>query len=50
MGMSDKQFDSYKKRILRDLQDIKDEAAKGGLNIKKLDTLIDDLEDELQRP
>ena len=50
MGMTDRQFDSYNKRILRYLEEIKEQAVKSGLSIKQLDVLIDDIKDELQRP
>jgi len=48
--MTDKQFDSYKKRILRDLERIKAEADKKGDSYEVLDILIADLKEELQRP
>lgn len=50
MGMSDRQFDSYKRRILRELQEIKEEIEEKGVTVKKLNNLIQDLDDELQRP
>ena len=48
MGMTDAQFDSYKKRILRELEDIA-ERQLPNVDIK-LQRLIDDLKEELRRP
>ena len=46
MGMTDAQFDSYKKMLLRQLEDAKDNN-----NVDKVvDRLIQDLKEELRKP
>ena len=47
MGMTDEQFNSYKKRILRELEDIAVEVSNSS---PKLQRLIDDLREELRKP
>ena len=49
MGMSDNQFQSYKKRLLRELQRIQKELDDAG-ETETLEILIKDLEEELTRP
>ena len=51
MGMSDKQFESYKKLLLMNLEDAS-EAIKSASDEekRKLQRIIDTLKDELQRP
>ena len=50
MGMSDAQFDSYKMRLLRELE--RAQADLTSINAKSdiLDQLIADLRNELQKP
>ena len=52
MGMTDRQFDTYQKSLLRDLKRIKEEVAKltNGAESKELRELIQDIEDQLKRP
>lgn len=52
MGMTDRQFDSYQKRLLRLLCSAKEEILKGTptSNTTKLDEIINDIESELKRP
>ena len=45
MGMTNEQFDSYKKRLLRELEDIAAETPN-----PKLQRLIEDLREELGKP
>ena len=47
MGMTNEQFDSYKKRLLRELEDI---AEVNTTPNPKLQRLIDDLREELRKP
>jgi hypothetical protein len=49
MGMSDKQFDAYKKRVLREIERAKDEIDSNGKS-PTLEQLIIDLKGELERP
>jgi len=49
MGMTDKQFDSYKARELRLLERIKEEIS-GKTVSPTLDTWIADLQSELRKP
>jgi hypothetical protein len=49
MGMTNEQFDSYKTRILRDLERTKDEYDKDGKS-RTLEILMDDLKSELKKP
>jgi hypothetical protein len=46
MGMTDRQFCAYQKRILRDLERIQTQVGKE--TSKDLDSLIQDLSEELQ--
>ena len=52
MGMTDKQFNAYQKRILRELEYIMEELASDDIPIKneKLENLVNDLRDELSLP
>jgi len=52
MGMTDRQFDSYQRALLRDLERIKEELKRiaVGVESKELERLIKDIENELQRP
>ena len=45
MGMTNEQFDSYKKRLLRELEDIAEETPN-----PKLQRLIEDFREELGKP
>jgi len=47
MGMTDLQFKSWLKQIIRGLEDAKKENTKEGTN-KKLDELLKDLKEDLQ--
>lgn len=47
MGMTDRQFDSYQKRLLGRLEEIKELSKEEN---PKLDKLIKEIEDELKRP
>ena len=49
MGMTDKQFASYQKRLLRELEGII-EGMPDGKERDRLQRLIDDLREELSRP
>ena len=46
MGMTDDQFNSYKKLLLRQLEDAKDNKTLE----KVIDRLINDLREELKKP
>ena len=52
MGMTDKQFNAYQKRILRELEYIMEELASDDIPVKneKLENLVNDLRDELSLP
>jgi hypothetical protein len=52
MGMTDRQFDTYQKSLLRDLRIIENEIKEkcSGVKIKNLDILIKDTEEQLKRP
>ena len=50
MGMTDRQFDSYIRGLLRDLRRIEEEMIAAGGKNKTLEILIKDLEDQLKRP
>lgn len=47
MGMTDLQFKSWLKQIIRGLEDAKKEDTKEGTN-RKLDELLKDLKEDLQ--
>jgi len=49
MGMTDRQFDSYRANLLRLLIKIAEEVEKSG-DTKELKKLIKELESELKRP
>ncbi|MCL2618766.1 MAG: hypothetical protein FWD98_06920 [Defluviitaleaceae bacterium] len=49
MGMTDHQFDTYQKSLLRELKRIKASADEQGAKIAELDELIADTEQQLQR-
>ena len=51
MGMSDRQYDSVQKRLLRLLEVVKEELeAKHGVKSEKLELIMKDIEEELKRP
>lgn len=50
MGMTDKQFASYQKSLLRDLKRAQQELQAKGISSQNLDEVIKDFEDELKRP
>ena len=52
MGMTDRQFDSHLRGLLRDLKRIKMqlENEAGGIRNEELEELIKDIEEQLQRP
>ena len=50
MGMTDKQFASYQKSLLRDLKRAQEELKAKGASSDNLDEVINDIEDELKRP
>ena len=52
MGMTDRQYDSHQKYLLRELERIREEVEKltNGLKVKSLDKLIEDTENDLKRP
>ncbi|MCL2616667.1 MAG: hypothetical protein FWD96_03355 [Defluviitaleaceae bacterium] len=50
MGMTDRQFESYQKRILRELERIETIIRAKGVKVEELNTLIADISDELKRP
>ena len=49
MGMSNEQFDSYKKLLMRRLEKIVGEVDKDKMS-KELEELIDDFREELRKP
>ena len=50
-GMTNEQFDSYKKRLLRELEDIEEQHKLDNLKeSKKLKRLIEDIREELRKP
>ena len=49
MGMSNEQFDSYKKLLMRRLEKIAREVDKDKMS-KELEELIDDFREELRKP
>lgn len=51
MGMSDRQFDVLQKKTLRELQHIQAELKEmHGIVNDKLEVMIKDIEEQLQRP
>ena len=51
MGMSDRQFDVMQKKTLRELEAVREEIkAKYQGESEKLETMIRDIEEQLQRP
>ncbi|MCL2854831.1 MAG: hypothetical protein FWE21_04345 [Defluviitaleaceae bacterium] len=50
MGMTDRQFDSYQLRLLRDLERILADLKAMNVQNKDLETLVEDLKNELKRP
>ena len=50
MGMTDKQFVSYQKSLLRDLKRAQAELKAQGAVSDNLNEVINDIEDELKRP
>ena len=51
MGMSDKQFDAYKKRLMRELEHILEKLNSDKEKAEKeLKLLVDDLKSELEKP
>jgi len=51
MGMSDRQYDSVQKKLLRLLEGVKEELeVKHNVKSEKLELIIADIEDELKRP
>ena len=50
MGMTDRQFDAYLKKMLRTLEAIQKEMQAAGVSSPTLDTEIKDIEDQLKRP
>ena len=51
MGMTDRQFDTHQKRILRLLEKVKEEiTTSGNSQSQTLDTMMKDIEEELKRP
>jgi len=52
MGMTDRQFDSYQTRLLRELERIEEEVLSitGGKRSESLEKLKRDIESELKRP
>lgn len=49
MGMTDKQFEAYQQRLLRELEKIEEEVIKSGTTIW-LKQLINDIENQLKKP
>jgi len=50
MGMSDKQYESNQKRLLRLLEVVKNELAAKKVKSDMLEQIMKDIEDELKRP
>jgi len=50
MGMSNEQFDSYKTRLLRELERVQAELESSGGGNPTLAVLINDLRSELKKP
>ena len=52
MGMTDRQFDTHNKTLLRVYEDIRKEVEilTGGKKCERLETLIKDTEESLNRP
>ena len=50
MGMTDKQFASYQRSLLRDLKRAQESLAAKGISDRDLDQVIKDIEAELERP
>ena len=51
MGMTDRQFDAYLKKMLRTLKLIKKEVQSSGNSVsEELDNEIKELEEQLRRP
>ena len=48
-GMTDRQFDAYQKKVLRTLEQIRQEIQESGSS-KALDVEIRDIEEQLKRP
>ena len=49
VGMTDKQFDSYKKQVMRRLEHVLEEKNPEKKD-KELQLIINDMQDELNRP
>ena len=49
MGMTDKQFEAYQQRLLRELEKIEDEIINKGTTIW-LKQLMNDIENQLKKP
>ena len=49
IGMTDKQFDSYKKQVMRRLEYVLEEKSPEKKD-KELQRIINDIQDELNRP
>jgi len=50
MGMTDKQFEYHLKLELRHLEELRDDLAKDGISKPKLDMMIEDIKNQLNRP
>ena len=50
MGMTDRQFNAYKSKLLMLLSGAKEELAAKEQNSQKLDKLIAEIESDLKRP
>ena len=50
MGMTDMQFASYQKSLIRDLKRIQSDLLAKGIQDAGLDSLIKELEDDLKKP
>jgi hypothetical protein len=53
MGMTDRQFDTYQKGLLRELKDVEKEIKKKfgeSADVEKLKDLMQDTEEMLKRP
>lgn len=48
--MTDRQFDSYQKRLLKLLLQIREENEEKQVENKRLEDLINDISEELKRP